>query len=280
MSLLITTFTALTISHTIVYLNTLLGRTELATRIRIPLILMCLTHIIQRMTMMFYFDPTLTRNCTALIVIGNLFGEIAFRYTLLYMLALLFRTMRKEDIASKAVAVVSFLLWLGSSIAFMEHMITAPIIDHAVCQQILTPWKTTVNNTLFLLSFTVVALPIILHLSKHLRDSRMVNRSSSTVDGVYYRQLIYIVVFTVSYIVLVLAQWFISPSDWGWLMMDFILCDYIWLNGIQLWTFQMSADGPSAQRKSDSLSNKESKNKLAHVPNASAKFIKAPSSLA
>ncbi|KAI8818875.1 uncharacterized protein EV422DRAFT_535775 [Fimicolochytrium jonesii] len=243
MSLVTSTVTSITVSHTIVYLNTLLTRSDLAWRHRSFLIAMCLTHLIQRVTMMFYMDNSISRNCTTLIVFGNLLGVIAYRYTLLHLLGALYRSMRQNDVYSKAASAISVALWVASSIAFMEHMLTAPITDASFCAQELTPWKTTVNNSLFLMSFAVISIPIIMHLGRHLRNVRSTltkTTQMSPVDRIYYTQLYFLAGFIPVFLLLLIVQWFMH--EWAWLLLDFIMSDYCWLHGIALFTFKRAPE--------------------------------------
>ncbi|KAI8825180.1 uncharacterized protein EV422DRAFT_617585 [Fimicolochytrium jonesii] len=273
MTIILSTITAISVSHTMIHLNSLLFASALAPHLRIPLITMCISHLIQRTTMVFYLDASLSRNCTALIVLGNLFGILTFRYMLIHLLGGLYRAMRKGDAVGKWVTGVSTGLWGASSTAFMEHMITAPVVDPGTCGQQLNAWKTAVYNVLFLLSFLSVAGPTIACLGWHLRLARSTrskglattreraaeyvpapggagaasttpttprlpaNTSIDAIDAVYYRQLVFMLVFSTSYVILCALQWVIT--EWGWLMFTFILEDYCWLQGIQLWTIPL-----------------------------------------
>ncbi|KAJ3174771.1 hypothetical protein HDU87_006887 [Geranomyces variabilis] len=236
MSMLITsTVTAISVSHTMIYLNTLFSRADMTMKVRGPLIVMCLSHLVQRITMTFYLDSSLSRNCTALIVIGNLFGEVLFRFCLLWMLGVLFRAMRHDDVVSKTATATSMVLFVASSIVLMEHMISAEITDETVCSQVFTQWKTTVNNLMFLGAFLVLGIPILAFLYRAVAIAkRTLNNGPSLVDTIYQRQLYFLSAFTVIYVVLLVLQWFIK--QFPWLLLDFIVCDYCWLTGISMWT--------------------------------------------
>ncbi|KAJ3167381.1 hypothetical protein HDU88_002303 [Geranomyces variabilis] len=263
MSMLITsTVTAITVSHTMIYLNTLFTRTDMSMKVRGPLIAMCMSHLIQRITMTFYSDSTLSRNCVSLVVFGNLFGEVLFRFCLLWMLSVLFRAMRHDDMISKVATGVSMALFVASSIVFMEHMITAEIFNYDLCLQNLIQWKTTLNNLLFLASFLGLGIPIIAFLYRAVSVAkRTLNNGPSLIDTIYQRQLYFLTTFTVVYVVLLVVQWFIK--EWPWLMLDFIVCDYCWLTGISMWT----AGAPSGD-KGTTTQNREtdSKNTKASRP--------------
>ncbi|KAJ3019965.1 ribonucleoside reductase large subunit Cdc22 [Thoreauomyces humboldtii] len=238
--LVTSTINAIAVSHTILYAHTLFGRSDMPWKTRGPLITMCGAHLIERITMMFYEDSSLTRNCTALVIIGNLFGEVLFRFCLLYMyadgLTVLLRAVTHDSLTSKIASWTSLLLFFGSSVTFMEHMISSPIIDPDYCGQELTQWKTTVNNVLFLASFLSIGLPIIHFLYGAVTKAKntLNNNAPSLVTTVYKRQLYFLSGFTVLYVALIVVQWWIK--SWPWLLLNFIVSDYAWLNGISIWS--------------------------------------------
>ncbi|KAJ3161108.1 hypothetical protein HDU86_007729 [Geranomyces michiganensis] len=234
--LIMSTVTAISVSHTMIYLNTLFTRSDISMKVRGPLMTMCVSHLIQRVTMTFYMDSSLSRNCTALVIFGNLLGEILFRFCLLHMLGVLFRAMRHDDIYSKAATWISMALFTGSSIVFMEHMIRAPILIEEICLQVFTQWKTTLNNLLFLASFLCLGVPILLFLYKAVQTAKrnLNNNGPSLVDTIYQRQLYFLSTFTFVYVILLVIQWYIHEIPW--LLLDFVVCDYTWLTGISMWT--------------------------------------------
>ncbi|KAJ3005598.1 hypothetical protein HKX48_000582 [Thoreauomyces humboldtii] len=242
--LVTSTINAIAVSHTILYAHTLFSRGDMPLKTRGPLIVMCGSHLIQRITMMFYEDSSLTRNCTALVVIGNLFGEVLFRGCLLYMLTVLLTAVTHDSLTSKIASWTCLSLYIASSIVFMEHMITSPISDESYCGQVLTEWKTTVNNALFLASFLSVGLPIIHFLYGAVSKARktLTANKPSLVTTVYKRQLWFLSGFTIVYVGLLIAQWFIV--SWPWLLLDFIVSDYAWLNGISIWSSSPPTTAP------------------------------------
>ncbi|KAJ3156311.1 hypothetical protein HDU89_004093 [Geranomyces variabilis] len=246
------TVQAIVCAHTILYLHTLAMRSDMHIRVRFPLVVMCLSHLIQRVTMMFYLDSTLSRNCTALVVIGNLFGEVLFRFCLLWMLNSLYRSMRGNDFRAKGTTGVSMVLFVASTIFFMQHLIAAPITDESICGQTLTQWKTTVNNLLFLTSYIAVALPIVNSLYNAISISKKaLNSGPYLIASIYERQLVFLSAFTLMFVLLIVVQWFIT--EWTWLLLDFIAGDYIWLQGIAIWTSKALAPepGPGVQTQAD-----------------------------
>ncbi|KAJ3149593.1 hypothetical protein HDU89_003646 [Geranomyces variabilis] len=274
--LITSTVTAISVSHTMIYLNTLFTRSDMSMKVRGPLIAMCLSHLIQRITMTFYLDNSLSRNCTSLIVFGNLFGEVLFRFCLLWMLGVLFRAMRHDDMVSKAATGASMALFVASSIVLMEHMISAEITDYSYCYQTFIQWKTTVNNLLFLAAFLVLGIPIIAFLYKAVSVAkRTLNNGPSLIDTIYQRQLYFLTTFTVVYVALLVLQWFIKPFPW--LLLDFIVCDYCWLTGISMWT----AGAPPGE-KGTTTQNREtdSKNTKASRPRNAAIAASAAASSA
>ncbi|KAJ3176028.1 hypothetical protein HDU87_005545 [Geranomyces variabilis] len=219
---------------------------------------MCFSHLVQRVSMMFYLDSTLSRNCTALVVIGNLFGEVLFRFCLLWMLNSLYRSMRANDIRAKATTGLSMALYVASSILFMQHLISAPITDQSICGQALTQWKTTVNNLLFLTAYLAVALPMVHSLYNAFAMSKTaLNSGPYLIASIYERQLVFLTTFTCLFVLLIVVQWFIA--EWSWLLLDFIAGDYIWLQGIAIWTSKSLAPEPGPERQTQVDGSRETR---------------------
>ncbi|KAJ3183159.1 hypothetical protein HDU85_002184 [Gaertneriomyces sp. JEL0708] len=232
--------TAVVVAQTIVFANAVLRDEKLSGRNKVPLLISCLGSIIQRITMMFYMDGSISRSCTLLVVIGNVFGLIMFRYALLFMMIKLYLSIRNSDKIGKTIFALSHCAFLASSILVLYNLITAPIVDHLTCEQLISANVTTANNFLFLISFLTIALPIIWHLYAHIRSVRGTFAQSNSVDAVYFRQLLFMSVFTAVYTAQVLSLRFIR--EWAWLMLSFIAADYVWLHGILIWVLPQARD--------------------------------------
>lgn len=177
----------------------------------------------------FYFDDVTPRNCTALIVIGNLFGLISFRYSILYMLNALGMSLNAFNIRSKIACALAHATFLVSAVTLLYNVLDAPIIVPATCSQTLSPTYTTINNAFFLISFVISAAPVVYVLGTHIGESQ---NTPKFVKQIYKRQMYFIVVFSTLYIGILVVQWFIK--EFSWLLLTFVVQDIVWQNGLAM----------------------------------------------
>ena len=246
MSSIMTTVTSVSVAETVYLLATVIRSTSIPNEKRAVLGVCCVAHLIQRVTMMFYFDATVTRDCLTLILIGNIFGLILFRYSVVYLYTTVCLSLRKHDAVAKLVAGVTHALFLASSALLLINVVTAPLTDPAVCGQHLDPFYTLANNWTFVLSVVLSVAPV-LHVLRGLSRSPA---STNAVRRIYRLQFLASVSFIAAFASLAVGQIFIT--HFPWLMLAFITSDLIYLNGCVLWMLPRG-EGPAATAKTSAM---------------------------
>ncbi|TPX65505.1 hypothetical protein SpCBS45565_g05167 [Spizellomyces sp. 'palustris'] len=266
MSIVLASLSAVAIAESVFFLFRFVERGRLSVSRKIFIISHCLSHILQRITMMFYFDATISRDCLALAIIGNVFGLVLFRFTLLALLGILCMTLMKYSLMSKVICGLSGVTFLGHIGVLLFNTLAAPILDAAVCIQGLHQPLIAACNILFLTSFLLVAVPIIFILQSHLRGDTA--GMSKDILLVYRRQLLFMALFTAVSTGFVIAQFLVT--EWSWLMFTFIMHDIVWNGGLVMWLMpheehnQTSSIGSSGQ-KGERLSSTRRSGKLTSV---------------
>ncbi|KAI9092827.1 hypothetical protein DFS34DRAFT_652783 [Phlyctochytrium arcticum] len=259
MASLITTMSSIGMTLSIVYAGRIIEHPRLSTKKKIPLLLNSFSHIIQRVTMMFYFVPDISRNCTVLIVIGNVFGLGLFRYSLIYVFVDLGKALLGDTRVSRFLALAINLIFVASFTMLMVNVITAPIKDPATCGQELGKFLTLTNNLLFMGAFTMAVGMVIYVLQSHLRTVDI--RADREIARLQRTQLTFTTIFLATWITFTIGQYWVD--EWPWLMSCFILCDTIFVNGILLWLMPESdkshKDVTSFFSPGESKANKSSK---------------------
>ncbi|KAI9092826.1 hypothetical protein DFS34DRAFT_631980 [Phlyctochytrium arcticum] len=255
MASIIGTMSSIAMALSIVYAGRIIEHPRLSNKKKIPLILNSISHIIQRVTMMFYFEPNITRNCTILIVIGNVFGLGLFRYSLVYVFVDLGKALLGNTRVATALAILINFIFLASFTMLMVNVLIAPINNPATCGQDLGKELTLANNLLFMLCFTLAVGIVIYVLQSHLRSRDI--QADREIARLQRNQLIFTVVFIVVWIFFTIGQYWVV--EWPWLMSCFITCDIIFVNGILLWMMpespKKSRDGTSTTG-GNSITNK------------------------
>ncbi|KAJ3163610.1 hypothetical protein HDU86_000193 [Geranomyces michiganensis] len=195
--------------------------------------------------MAFLFDEAAPHSCWGLITLGNVFGLVPFRLTLMWLFGQLLLTLGKSAIWAKICWAVGQLCTVVSCILLLVSEYTAPP-DELNCQQTLDKSLGSANNGVFLCGFGFIALPIIGVLVAHLQHQKK-SKGMSVSSGlmrVYLMQIGFMIVFTAMYLGLVIGTWFFV--DLYTMMYEFILADYIWLLAIYMWLLPEPPSGSGA----------------------------------
>ncbi|KAI8995950.1 hypothetical protein BC832DRAFT_568147 [Gaertneriomyces semiglobifer] len=252
MSSILTTATTIAIAITVHFLYRLVEHPRLPKMQRMILILFCLSHIIQRFTMTFYYDTEVPRSCFLLALIGNTFGLSIFRFCLIFMLGTLCMKLMQRTTSSKVIVATSTIAFIASTAALLYNTISAKITDPSSCTQELSKVLTITSNFSFLGSFLVVAIPVILFLQRHVNGTVVTVNTTVTVKAIYVRQRNFMIFFSICHVALSVTSYYIE--SFTWLLLTFIAADCVWINGTILWL--MPTDDERSKSSSNSVAGR------------------------
>ncbi|KAI8592072.1 hypothetical protein BDZ88DRAFT_409491 [Geranomyces variabilis] len=234
MSMVIGYLMSFTSAHSLILFNQVLYDGRIKPLNKALLLSACLFHDIQKLQMAYLFTPDAPRDCWALVTVGNVFGLVPFRLTIMWLFGQLLLTLGKGAMWAKACWVIGQLATVASCILLLVVEYTAPP-DPVFCFQTLEKSLESANNGVFLCAFGFIALPIIGVLVAHIKHqgkSKGMSISSGLMR-VYVMQIGFMTVFTVTYLFVTIGGWFWSglyPALYG-----YIFADYIWLLAIYMW---------------------------------------------
>ncbi|KAJ3168552.1 hypothetical protein HDU88_001442 [Geranomyces variabilis] len=233
MSMVIGYLLSFTSAHSLILFNQVLYDGRIKTLNKTLLLSACFFHDLQKLQMAYLFTPDAPRNCWALVTVGNVFGLVPFRLTLMWLFGQLLLTLGKGAIWAKVCWVLAQLGTVASCIILLVGEYTAE--PDAICLQDLSTNLTSANNGTFLCAFAFVTLPVIGVLVMNMRRQGKTKgfNFSSGLMRVYAMQIGFMTVFTLTYLIVVIGGWF--WKDLYSVLYGFIFADYIWLLAIYMW---------------------------------------------